>query len=108
MEQFIYEVTVSLPKHVETSVTEYMLDKHIGEVLKHKAFDHAAFYRVWDQAASTFSFTVHYVVGNAEAFGDYQAGYGNEMKADFAKRFGQYDPVVTRRLLIMPERIDSA
>jgi len=105
MKHFIYEVTVVVPESEESALFEYMRKKHVQDVIEHKAFSHAEFFRVTDVAPGKYSLTVHYHVRDEDGFRDYQGGPRKEMSDDFTQHFGHCEPEVIRRVLSLPEMI---
>lgn len=105
MKPFIYEVTVVVPESEKSALVEYMHKKHVQDVIAHRAFSHAEFFRVEDTPPGKYSLTVHYHVRDGAGFRDYEGGPRKEMRDDFAKHFGHCEPDVVRRFLSLPEMI---
>jgi hypothetical protein len=99
MADIIFEVSVTLPGSARELALDYMIKKHIPEVLRHKAFIKANFFVLAGPATDQFAYTTHYYCRSHELLAEYQAGYATKMRQDFADHLGQFSPQMVRRVL---------
>jgi hypothetical protein len=97
---FIYEVTITLLKSVQTDWLEWMLTKHIPDIMKSGYFDDVKAFQIIEptEYEKKVSFTAHYYCKSMEAYKEYREKHSDNFAAEHARRFeGEFS--IERRVL---------
>ena len=86
----IYSVTVAVDPAVEAGWVDYMLEKHIDDVVRTGCFSKAEFFQVLDppDARGWKAYCVHYYASDLNDYERYIHEHAAKLRAEVIERFG--------------------
>lgn len=96
---FIYSVTVSINKEIEKEWLEWMIKKHIPDVLSTGCFTGYKMYQVYSAMSEDLcTYNIQYLFNNVEDLERYQKQYAPQLQREHKEKFeGKF--VATRTVL---------
>lgn len=84
----IYNVTVNMDATVHEEWKQWMLEKHIPEVLETGLFLHARMCRmIIEEEGDGITYSIQYALDSMEKMKDYEDNHAPRLREDFVKRY---------------------